>query len=216
MPYSLILSSCILLLTYAGNAANVKWGDFEVWDVDGGALRYGSVTSKSGWGGCAYIDLEIKESGSGVDLRAYAGYYETCCVWTLAMAGDVLDESYFTGQSEYFYKYGVYSDMTERSDYTVTIDRGDSVYLAALVADYVVRDSDFMYGWLQIGVDEHGKLYALGSALDIDGDPMIVGGGSASVPEPSGGILLLVGASVLVLRRRRQIAVPFRDIASPL
>ncbi len=51
-----------------------------------------------------------------------------------------------------------------------------------------------------VGTD--GSLRVGASAIDLDGGPMIVGGGSA-IPEPSSVLLLLAGGALLVLRRRR-------------
>ena len=49
-----------------------------------------------------------------------------------------------------------------------------------------------------------GKVTLLGSAIDLDGGPMVVGGGAweGGIPEPSGGMLVLLGAAMLGLRRK--------------
>ena len=60
---------------------------------------------------------------------------------------------------------------------------------------------NYIYGWVEISADEDGTLKLVGSAIDIDGGPMIVGSGSAT-PEPSSALLLLVGGALLALRRR--------------
>ena len=64
-------------------------------------------------------------------------------------------------------------------------------------------------GWAQIGMgyDEGGGyLYMKNSAFDLDGGPMIVGGGAwdGATPEPASALLLLVGGALLALRRRRR------------
>ena len=42
---------------------------------------------------------------------------------------------------------------------------------------------------------------------DLDGGPMVVGGGAWTdgIPEPSGGVLFLVGAAMLGLRRVKRL-----------
>ena len=65
----------------------------------------------------------------------------------------------------------------------------------------------YLYGWVSIGVDDDGSPYLVHSAIDLDGGPMIVGGGAweGGIPEPSGGMLLLIGAAVLGLRRVKKL-----------
>ncbi len=63
-------------------------------------------------------------------------------------------------------------------------------------------------GWVQIGMwgdEERGHIYMKHSAFDLDGGPMIVGGGAweGGTPEPASGLLMFVGGAVLALRRRR-------------
>ena len=55
----------------------------------------------------------------------------------------------------------------------------------------------FVYGWLQLGIDQTGVLYLGPNAYDLDGGPMVVGGGAweGGIPEPSGGILFLLGVA---------------------
>lgn len=57
-----------------------------------------------------------------------------------------------------------------------------------------------VYGWLEFEVTDAGGIQLLHSAIDLDGGPMIVGGGSA-IPEPSSGLLFLMGALYLIMRR---------------
>ena len=56
------------------------------------------------------------------------------------------------------------------------------------------------YGWFQIGVDQAGELNILSSAWDLDGDAIVVG----AIPEPTSGMLVLLGMAALALKRRAQ------------
>ena len=70
-----------------------------------------------------------------------------------------------------------------------------------------------VYGWAQIGMAHYGDIgyiYLSNSALDLDGGPMIVGGGAweGATPEPACGLLLLLGGALLALLRRRRGITP--------
>ena len=81
----------------------------------------------------------------------------------------------------------------------------EEVYLGIIFTDYY---GDEMYGWIRLRViDMYGKAsIADMSAIDLEGGPMIVGGGAweGGTPEPASGLLLLCGGALLALRRRRE------------
>ena len=66
---------------------------------------------------------------------------------------------------------------------------------------------DMVYGWVALSEDAYGNPVAISSAIDLDGGPMIVGGGAweGVTPEPASGLLLFFGAALLALRRRRKM-----------
>ena len=57
-----------------------------------------------------------------------------------------------------------------------------------------------LYGWVHLNVDEQGRMNILSSVIGMEGQSMIVG----AIPEPSAGVLLLLGLAALALRRRRE------------
>lgn len=69
---------------------------------------------------------------------------------------------------------------------------------------YIAFQNEFAggtrYGWFQIGVDQAGELNILSSAWDLDGDAIVVG----AIPEPTSGMLVLLGMAALALKRRAQ------------
>ena len=62
------------------------------------------------------------------------------------------------------------------------------------------------YGWLEF-ISDGDEVRLLASAIDLDGDAIYVGGGSA-VPEPTVGVLLLLGLAGLALRRQPPWNIP--------
>ncbi len=91
------------------------------------------------------------------------------------------------------------------------VEANVGLYLAFVCSD-VIGYSDpsevpVVYGWVELVVDDNGNVIASSSAADLDGGPMVVGGGAweGGIPEPSGGMLLLIGAAVLGLRRVKKL-----------
>lgn len=77
-------------------------------------------------------------------------------------------------------------------------------YFMMAIESYMSTDPMVLYGWMELTVDASGGISVTGSAIDLDGGPMVVGGGAwdGNIPEPSAGMLFLLGAAVLGLRRR--------------
>ena len=135
------------------------------------------------------------------------GYHQA---WTVAQAGNVVN--YDTTHNLDASQYLVHIDPTNPDDNitgpsTLTMGRDSAIYLAFTSNEqYGDPPNSVYYGWVQIGIDTEGNLVALNSACDFDHGSMVVGGGAweGGVPEPSGGILLLLGAAILGLRRHPQ------------
>lgn len=73
-------------------------------------------------------------------------------------------------------------------------------YYLALLGELI--DDGYYWGWVELTGNRKNGLSLVSSAVSADG-PLIVGGGLAhgSIPEPTGGLLFLLGASVLCLCR---------------
>ena len=87
---------------------------------------------------------------------------------------------------------------------SVSVKKGLDVYLMFAVESIGILDGnapEIYYGWTQLLTSTDGSVRVGASAIDLDGGPMIVGGGSA-IPEPSSTLLLLIGGALLALKRQ--------------
>lgn len=102
-----------------------------------------------------------------------------------------------------YYLHSYIDDGGDSGTYTHDVGKGENFYLMFVISDDIINFADpkYVYGWVNMGVGQNGELSILGSALDLDGGPMVVGGGSA-IPEPSCVLLALLGGALLVLRRK--------------
>lgn len=156
-----------------------------------------------------YLSINIVETSAGLNLSMDSYIMESSENWYLAEYGDVVDASTALGRSSYF---AATHDMPvgqggvafeNATIYDIVIPNGEVAYLAFATLDPTTVDT-CCYGWAAFR-NEDGYLVTLASAMDLDGGPMYVGGGSApssSTPEPSSTMLFLLGASALGIRRR--------------
>ncbi len=119
--------------------------------------------------------------------------------WFCAVAGEIVDRQTFSSLDTYFFK-----DNGDHVNEPITVDsNGESIYLAfktILWGEEYTRTGIEPYGWVELYIQDE-NIMLVSSAVDIDGGPMIVGGGAAT-PEPTSGMLMLLGMLGLLLRRQ--------------
>lgn len=182
----------LAVLPFVSKSATVEWGvsnvDYTQIGYDGGML---CVIGRP------YLNIKADAAGAALVLTAMPDLnLENANTFVRAVLGDVVDRDYISSKGEYF-AWADYETETVRTDYTITLDGTENVYLA-FVADSSSYDG-VRYGWMELGLDEDGGLKVYSSAWDIDGDAIAVG----VVPEPTAGLLMLLGIAVLALKRAR-------------
>ena len=196
MHRKILWMSIALLAIFEMKGATVIWGAFEQdWN---NFYYYGGPTPEIGFSVEDYgtWGRVIRVTADGpiniANPRAY---------WVLAEFGDIVNDSLFSSRDMILDAY--YSDRT-KIEYDSTLVAKEERFYLALIVD----DADY-YGWLAIDVDMYGELWLAQSVLSTE--PGIVVGASPEptiepTPEPSSGLLLLIGVAALALRRRGGIA----------
>ena len=197
----------------AAQAATVIWGTGTIGrPYSGDPLQWSFGASDELRISCGNFFFEKSDYAYGVRITsssfALAAYGSAFAVMS---EGDVVDAVSMATGNLFSDPYGMVNGSGIYGR-VISIARGSSIYLGFMtevsVMDISLIDpnspTDWMgYGWVKIGVDSNGQIVAEAAAIDLDGGPMIVGGG-AFIPEPSSALLLLVGGALLVLRRRRR------------
>lgn len=211
----------------AANAAEVRWNCFqirELYDENGVGCYYFDYGHSSPEIGLRYFynstgNQLVKVDGKGENVNV--GW--NVGIWVLATEGDVLSKEYFS-QPHIVLK-DSYNPMIDQPSMlpvpghiavnslgdSIDVYNGDRFYLALIGYWYEDIDSSIdplpipdladFYGWVELEAKQK-ELSIIGSAFSYG--PLVVGGGSAAIPEPSAGVLLLLGLAWLALRRRPQ------------
>ena len=188
-----MIALAVAALAVIGNAAVVNWGAGTVLEP-GGATANKSVT------GYLFVltadQYSALNTAYGTATGTSAGEKMANTVWNAY--GDKLDSAYATGTTS---KKGALKLVDDSKEYGA----GDKAY-AALIYTYGTGDEMQYIGNIGTATFE--------SSMDVDMDSMslsLFGDSSkgstawtaAAVPEPTSGLLMLLGMAGLALRRRR-------------
>ena len=216
----------LVFLSLSGKAAYVVWSDYYRLTDLGNNTYEMECLMKVGdqfWYSQG-IDLIISLSSPQPDLcvlmfdRNPDSVVATPQNWVSAQLGDVVSAETTRNLDASQY---LMHDRLDDGGYVggqtqVIVDRkaGPSMYQSEVYLAFAVEDPGgppCIYGWvgLDIGWEPDGTGYFSGAwgAYDVLHGPMVVGGGAweGGIPEPSGGILFLLGVVMLGLRRVQKL-----------
>ena len=193
--YPVFINLVLILICHVAFSANVIWNGVEV-GTSFPEIGYYSIK----W---PYVSMRGTVASSVLTLWAETEtYMEFQNSWTRVSKGDLISRASLEEAGSYFYRGNFWreGDEVAQCDYPLQLTEGESVYLAVLFSGYTVPEN-LNVAWMELTMDADYNLVIASSAIDLDGGPMIVGGGA--IPEPSSGVLLLLGTIILALRRKR-------------
>ena len=191
----LFINLVLIFTCHVAFSANVVWNSVEV-GTSFPEIGYYSIT----W---PYVSMRGTVTSSVLTLWAETEtYMEFQSSWMQVSKGELISRASIEEAGSYFYKGDFWreGDEVAQVDYPIQLTEGESVYLAVLFSGYSAPEN-FNVAWMELSMDADYNLVIARSAIDLDGDMMIVGGGA--IPEPSSGVLLLLGTIILALRRKR-------------
>lgn len=204
---------CAFFMTLELQSASIEWNTMRTysWTIWGGdetwELSFDQHSELD-----SLCEFKLSPSGNGLLWRLVADAALSGC-WT-GMRVECMDVGSLVskdtiGRDGFFYETHAGGERLEmRSDYDIYASEGEPIYLGIVVDSEVcmLEDGSFysspVYGWAGLMVAD-GEVHVLGSAFDLDGGAMLVGGGA--IPEPSSAMLLLIGLAGLCLKRRRAV-----------
>lgn len=187
----LMTAVAIVCAATFANAAMVAWNSGTMTDHSGAALSAaGQVTAYLFSIDATTYNTYVAKSGADISTGLWADY------------GDKLGTATATQSSTYSKKGGGAANIS-----AIDAAADTPVYVALLYVDTRESDTYFMgnvatMNWSGVGDPKVGSL-----SLKVGGD-LITGTGAtswqtATVPEPTSGLLMLLGVAGLALRRRR-------------
>ncbi len=188
----LAVALAIVCATVCTQAASVKWDSGKLFTA---ASANGGFSTTAIKGAATGYLFALTEADYNSLLADYAANGDMSAVWNAY--GNSLDTATATGAT---------ASRTSLASITTTADVGDTVY-GAIIYTYTdaTLGKDFYIANLAsgtVGSDAGITLSALGTHFhgDTTGTPT---GGWVTTPEPTSGLLLLLGAAGLALRRKR-------------
>ena len=207
----IIIIIVMLMFCNSIKAANVRWTGIQLtnnncdtaMEYDFGGFVYGE-NDKGTWilthlyGHMENDGLHLKHEDFSVEMMN-----PTFNWWALALYGDIVSEATFTSLNQI--ELSRWPDLYDGGG--TLVENPTDFYMAFKVSEVLLGSTDYeegmsWYGWVHVSVDENLQMTLLDEGINLYGGAVMVGMG---IPEPSGGMLLLIGVAVLGLRRVKEL-----------
>ena len=206
-----VLAIVVVLSCWGVLAAAARWNGIGLsnggWYANGSREYHFSSDIYGANGQYAWVHSYFygRAGDDGLSLKHFDFSHEsmdpTYNWWVLAAYGDFVSEATFDSLAriEDFYSTDPNAPFTDGTK----VENPSDFYMAFKASEVLLSGHEYVegrswYGWVHVSVDEDMEMTLLGEGINLSGGGVTVG----AIPEPAAGLLVVVGAALLVLRRR--------------
>ena len=176
----LIVATCAAMIGLATQAATINWSFTWATDADGNDLTSGT----------AYLMNVATMSTSAAEAALTAKTFDaTKALASSSITTDASDGAHGGGVNT--------ADLSGSQTFYAVIVSGDNYGITSTISKDVATIGTTLVPFAELS-DDSGNSYMTWKPGGV------AGGGSGGVPEPTSGLLLLVGAGMLALRRKQK------------
>lgn len=218
----------IVMFMFCGNvgAASANWTGLAFSNTDyGSVMEYffgADIHGENGKSSWIHTSMSGYMENGEVYLKQFDFSQEmmepTFNWWALVLYGDIVSETTFAVGNPNRIALGRWSYPRDVGDGGTLVENPDDFYMAFKVSEVLSDSTGYVegmswYGWVHVSIDDNLEMTLLDSGIDLYGGAVTVGAG---IPEPSGGVLMLLGLAALRLRRRAHGSVTFLAVLKPV
>ena len=182
----LIVATCAAMIGLATQAATINWSFTWATDADGNDLTSGT----------AYLMNVATMSTSAAEAALTAKTFDaTKALDSVAITTDASDGAHGRNVATV--------DVSGDQTFYAVIVSGDNYGITSTINKSVATIGSTTVPFAELS-DDSGNSYMTWKPGGISGGSGGGGGGSGGVPEPTSGLLLLVGGAMLALRRKQK------------
>lgn len=199
-----------MLMGLGAAASTVEWNAIDICSICGRRANGVNLNVVQG-AGQSELPITYNYNGQGrvVSLKSDLNYMPLVIIdglWVDAYVNDIIDLNYFEQARTVLLDYGSTGVTPQSTGSSLAISEGETAYLAltALYTTAFAEDmitpiaTQQMFGWVEVTISQNQLEVVRSAFADA---PLYCGAGL--VPEPTSGLLMLIGITGLELKRRR-------------